>query len=916
MHSAPDKMRPDPDSLLARIEQETRKARRGRLKVFLGAAAGVGKTYAMLQAAQALAKQGKPVLVGIIETHGRSETAALLPGLDVLPRRKVSYGNATLEEFDLDAVLKRHPPLVLVDELAHSNPPGSRHSKRWQDVDELLAVGIDVYTTLNIQHIESLNDVVTQITGIRVWETVPDTFFENADEVELVDLPPDELLQRLREGKIYLPQQAERAIENFFRKGNLIALRELALRRTADRVDDQMQEYREGHAIGQVWAVRERVMVCIGPGPESEHLVRVSKRLADSVRGEWIAVYIETPDLLRLSESQRTRMAEVLRLAESLGAETATLTGGNQFSADVLAYAHARNVTKIVMGKPRRTGWRRWLFGSIVDAIVAGSGAIDVNIVSTDAAVGAARPRGRRIAWLGMGNGQSEFPSGKPRQRGYFMGLAVVLICTFIAWGMSGRFELSNIVMVYLLGVVVVAVRYGRGPSVLASVLGVAAFDFFFVPPYFTFAVSDTQYVVTFGVMLVVGLVISKLAASMRLQARVAAHRERRTAALYAMSRELAGTRGQENLLAIAVRHVSEVFEAKAVILLPDAGNRLLHPETQPAEGSLLHADLAVAQWVFDHGQPAGRGTDTLPGSEALYLPLQGSNEMLGVLAVSPRELRQVMLPEQRRLLDTFASQVSLALERVRLGRMAREAQVRVETERLRNSLLSAISHDLRTPLAAIVGASSSLSEEDAKLNPEARLSLSRDILEASQRMSELVNNVLEMARLQSGTIQLKLEWYPLEEVVGSVLTRLKDRLKEHPVSVDLPEDLPWLSMDGSLIEQVLVNLVENAVKYTPAGTAIAISAYVEDGRVTVEVADEGPGLPTGTEERVFEKFYRAQEEGSQGGVGLGLAICHAIVTAHGGSIWAENRAGGGASFKFSLPADGVPPEIAHERDQ
>jgi two-component system sensor histidine kinase KdpD len=915
MHSVPDKMRPDPDSLLARIEHESRKARRGRLKVFLGAAAGVGKTYAMLQAAQALAKQGKPVLVGIIETHGRSETAALLPGLDVLPRRKVPYGKATLEEFDLDAVLKRHPPLVLVDELAHSNPPGSRHAKRWQDVDELLAVGIDVYTTLNIQHIESLNDVVTQITGIRVWETVPDTFFENADEVELVDLPPDELLQRLKEGKIYLPQQAERAIENFFRKGNLIALRELALRRTADRVDDQMQEYREGHAIGQVWAVRERVMVCIGPGPESEHLVRVSKRLADSVRGEWIAVYIETPDLLRLSESQRKRMAEVLRLAESLGAETATLTGGNQFSADVLSYAHARNVTKIVMGKPRRTGWRRWLFGSIVDAIVAGSGAIDVNIVSTDTAVGTARPRGRRIAWLGMGNSRSEFPSGKPRQRGYLMGFAVVVICTLIAWGMSGRFELSNIVMVYLLGVVVVAVRYGRGPSVLASVLGVAAFDFFFVPPYFTFAVSDTQYVVTFGVMLVVGLVISKLGASMRLQARVAAHRERRTAALYAMSRELAGTRGQENLLAIAVRHVSEVFEAKAVILLADAGNRLLHPETQPGEGSLLHADLAVAQWVFDHGQAAGRGTDTLPGSEALYLPLQSSNEMLGVLAVSPRELRQVMLPEQRRLLDTFASQISLALERVRLGRMAREAQVRVETERLRNSLLSAISHDLRTPLAAIVGASSSLSEEDAKLGAEARLSLSRDILEASQRMSELVNNVLEMARLQSGTIQLKLEWYPLEEVVGSVLTRLKDRLKEHPVSVDLPADLPWLSMDGSLIEQVLVNLVENAVKYTPAGTAIAIGAYVEDGKVTVEVADEGPGLPSGTEERVFEKFYRAQEEGSQGGVGLGLAICHAIVTAHGGSIWAENRTGGGASFKFSLPASDAPPDIVHERD-
>lgn len=907
--------RPNPDSLLARIEHEERKAKRGHLKVFLGAAAGVGKTYAMLQAAQALAKQGKPVLVGIIETHGRSETAEMLKGLEVLPRRKVPYSNATLEEFDLDAVLKLHPPLVLVDELAHSNPAGSRHSKRWQDVDELLAIGIDVYTTLNIQHIESLNDVVTQITGIRVWETVPDTFFEQADEVELVDLPPDELLLRLHEGKIYMPQQAERAIENFFRKGNLIALRELALRRTADRVDEQMREYREGHAIGEVWPVRERVLVCIGPGPDAEKLVRVGKRLADSVRGEWVVVYIETPDLLRLPESLREQVAEVLRLAESLGAETTTLSGGQHFSDEVLAYAHARNVTKIVMGKPHRTGWKRWLFGSIVDAIVAGSGAIDVNIVSTSDVSGERKSRNRRrlTAWMGVDGGKTDFPSTKSRRRGYLMGIAVVFLCTFIAWGMSQRFELSNIVMVYLLGVVVVAVRYGRGPSVLASVLGVAAFDFFFVPPYFTFAVSDTQYVVTFSVMLVVGLVISRLAAGMRLQARVAAHRERRTAALYAMSRELAVTRGKENLLAIAVRHVSEVFETQAVILLPDTHSRVVHPQANPIEGSLPHADLAVAQWVYDHGQAAGRGTDTLPGSEALFLPLKGSTETLGVLAVAPRELRQVMLPEQRHLLETFASQVALALERVHLARRAAEAQLHMETERLRNSLLSSISHDLRTPLAAIVGASSSLSEEDTKLTPESRRALSRDILEASRRMSALVTNVLEMARLQSGTIQLKLEWYPLEEVIGGVLTRLKERLAEHPVSVDLAEDLPWVSMDGSLIEQVLVNLVENAVKYTPRGTPIEIDAKLDGEEVVVEVADRGPGLPPGTEERVFEKFYRAQEEGSQGGVGLGLAICRAIVEAHGGRIWAENRPGGGASFKFSLPAGGAPPDIARE---
>ncbi len=901
--------RPDPESLLAKIENEARKAQRGRLKIFLGAAAGVGKTYAMLQAAQALHAQGKHPLVGVIETHGRSETAALLSGLEVLPRRRVPYGNATLEEFDLDAVLERHPSLVLVDELAHSNPAGSRHAKRWQDVDELLANGIDVYTTLNIQHIESLNDVVAQITGIRVWETVPDVFFERADEVELVDLPPDELLQRLKEGKIYLPQQAERAIENFFRKGNLIALRELALRRTADRVDVQMREYREGHAIGDVWPVRERVLVCIGPGPESEQLVRAGKRLADAARGEWIVVYIETPDLLRLPETRRNQVAETLRLAESLGAETASLSGGQHFSDEVLAYAHARNVSKIVIGKPHRSPLQRWLFGSIVDAIVAGSGAIDVNIVSTGRGEAPAHPAGRLTAWLGIGRGRSEFPSRKSRRYSYAMSVLVVLACTLLAWAMAGRFELSNLVMVYLLGVVVVAMRFGRGPSVLSVILGVASFDFFFVTPYFTFAVSDTQYLVTFAVMLVVGLVISTLAANLRLQARVAAHRERRTAALYAMSRELAATRGRDKLLAIAERHLQEVFDARVSVLLPEADGLIASP---PHDAATPELDTAVAQWVYDHSQAAGHGTDTLPGGKALYLPLAGPNEVLGVLAVQPTDSRSVLLPEQRRLLEAFAGQIALALERVRLTRQRAQAQLRMETELFRNALLSAISHDLRTPLAAIVGASSSLMA-DGRLDETARDELTHDIHEGALRMSELVNKVLEMVRLQSGSLRLQREWHPLEEVVGSVLHRMKGRLTEHPVTVDLPEDLPWLSFDAVLIEEVLVNLVENAFKYTPPGTPVQIDAHVEGDEAIVEVSDHGPGLPPGSERQVFEKFYRAQAEGAQGGVGLGLAICLAIVEAHGGRIWAENRAEGGASFKFSLPATGAPPEIEHE---
>ncbi|MGA9851807.1 MAG: sensor histidine kinase KdpD [Gammaproteobacteria bacterium] len=909
--------RPDPDSLLAKIEYETGKAKQGRLKIFLGAAAGVGKTYAMLQAAQALRRGGRRILVGVVETHGRAETAALLQGLEVLSQRSVEYRDTLLEEFDLDAALAVHAPLILVDELAHSNAPGSRHAKRWQDVEELLTAGMDVYTTLNIQHIESLNDVVTQITGVRVWETVPDTFFDQAHEVELVDLPPDELLQRLKEGKVYLPQQAEHAIRNFFRKGNLIALRELALRRTADRVDVQMRDYRRGHTINAVWPVRERIMVCIGAGADGEKLVRVGKRLADASRAEWLVVYFETPDLLFLPEKQRQAVAQVLTLAESLGAETLTLSASTYFSDEVLEYAHTRNVTKIVMGKPHRRGWRRWLFGSIVDSIVAGSGPIDVNIVSTgDAPRPLSHPQGFRLSeYLGFRTQKREYPSSKSRRRSYLLALAITVICTLIAWPMSLHFSLSNVIMVYLLGVVFVAARYGRGPSVLAVILGVLAFDFFFVPPYFNFAVSDTQYLVTFLVMLVVGLVISNLTVSVRRQARVAAHRERRTAALYAMSRELASTRGSENLLKIATRHLTDIFDAQTAILLPDKNGRVQPPHIHPAAGVLPQTDMGVVQWVYDNAQVAGKGTDTLPGSTALYVPLAGSSGVLGVLALLPRELQRVLMPEQRRLLETFASQIALALERALLARQAAEARVHMETERLRNSLLSAISHDLRTPLAAIVGASSSLLEEDAKLGPAARRELSRDILESAQRMSELVNNVLDMARLQAGAVKLNRQWYPLEEVVGSVLTRLRDRLKEHPIAVKLPAELPWLSLDGGLMEQVLANLLENAVKYTPAGTPIEISAAGSDREVTVEVADHGPGLPTGTEEQVFEKFYRVQAESSHTGVGLGLTICRAIVEVHGGRIWAENRTGGGAAFKFTLPAAEQPPDIEPEHD-
>ena len=614
--------RPDPDALLARVQQDEARQRRGKLKVFFGASAGVGKTYAMLEAARKRKAEGADVVVGYVEPHGRDETERLLEGLEQLPFRIAEYRGASLHEFDLDAALARKPALLLVDEFAHTNVAGSRHAKRWQDVEELLAAGIDVYTTVNVQHIESLNDVVAQITGARMQETVPDKVFDEADEIELIDITPDELLQRLKEGKVYLPERAQHALENFFRKGNLIALRELAMRAAADRVDAEMREYRDEHAIRDTWAAGECLMVCVGPDAQAEKLVRAGKRIATALHARWLVVYVETPELLRMPEAERNRRIDLLRLAESLGAESVTLDGPTAAQA-LLEYARTRNVNRILVGKPNRRGWRRWLRPSTTSQLVAHARDMDVYVVSGE---DAARARlgpvlARSSAYLGLAAGKSD----KKRAPGYAWALATSAICTAICWVLKAWFDLPNLIMVYLLGAAIIAARFGRGPAVLSAILNVAAFDFFFVPPYFSFAVSDTQYLVTFAVMLAVTLIIGNLTASVRLQARVAGHRERRTASLYAMSRELAGARGAENLATIAVRHTSEVFDSQVVVLLPDAAGRIAHPRGASLPGSLRGADLSVAQWVFDHAQNAGLGTDTLPGSDAIYLPLKST---------------------------------------------------------------------------------------------------------------------------------------------------------------------------------------------------------------------------------------------------------------------------------------------------
>jgi len=902
---SPDQ-RLDPDELLARMRREEARAQRGRLKIFFGAAPGVGKSYAMLEAARKLKAEHVDVVVGYVELHGREETEKLLEGLEVLPPQRLEHRGVVLTEFDVDAALKRHPRVVCVDELAHSNHLGARHPKRWMDVEELLVAGIDVYTTVNVQHIESLNDVVAQITGVQVRETVPDRVFDAADEVELVDLPPDELIQRLREGRVYASEKTGQALISFFRKGNLIALRELALRTTADRVDAALRAYREDHAIAETWAAGERVLVCIGPDPLSERLVRAARRLATALHAGWIAVYVETPALARLPRAARDRVLTTLKLAETLGAETANLAG-ESVATELLAYARRRNVNKIIIGKPSRSRWHDRLRPSLVDEIARRSGAIDVYVISGEPGEQAAQsphtPR-RTSPWSA-----------------YARSVAVVAAITLLCELLYSHIELTNLVMLYLLGTVYVAARIGRGPSALSAILSVVLFDFLFVPPIYSFAVSDAQYLITFGVMLVTGFVISHFAARGKRQAAVARARERRTNELYALSRELAQSRNVDELGRIVIRHILADIDGDAAVLLPDAEGHLLDPTRfctrgaatpNPTRYPVPGNDLGIAQWAYDHRQKAGRNTDTLASADALYLPLNALKRCIGVIGLRPKDLAQLEVPEQMQLIESFVNQAAVAMERVQLAETAQVADVEIESEKMRNALLSSISHDFRTPLASIIGAASTLLDDSGSaIEPPQRKTLLRTVLDEANRLHRLVGNLLDLTRLTAGKLALKRQWVPLEEIVGAVLHRLQDVLARRKVTVDLPADLPLLHADEVMIEQLLFNLVDNAQKYTPAGSPIEIAAAVQRGELTVSVRDHGPGLPPGEEDRMFDKFQRGQMEAAQSGFGLGLSIAKAIVEAHGGEIRARTYSadqGGGAEFRFSLPLATEPP--------
>lgn len=890
--------RPDPDALLAEVKAQAAAAARGRLRIYFGASAGVGKTYAMLSAARQLRQEGRDVVVGLVETHGRKETEALLADLPLLPRRDVAYQGRTLTEFDLDAALARRPALILVDELAHTNAPGSRHPKRWQDVEELLAAGIDVFTSLNVQHLESLNDVVGGITGITVRETLPDYFFDQADEVVLVDLSADDLLARLAAGKVYVPEHVERAKANFFRKGNLMALRELALRRTADRVEDDVQAYRSDQAIERVWKTEESLLCCIGPRAGGEVVVRNAARLAVQLGVEWTAVYVETPAQQRLPARERERILRTVKLAQELGAKTAILAGGDAAAA-VVDYARTHNCSKVVVGRVRAPTRWPWARGT-ADRI--GALAPDVDLIEVGR-VGTPAPPARTAE----GDDDADPRRGAKRLH-YLWAVLVCAAATLVAAPLSGIFELANIVMLFLLAVVLVAMRWGRGPAVLAAFISVASFDFFFVAPQFSFAVSDVQYLLTFAILLIVALIIGQMTAGLRYQARVAAYREERARVLYEFARDLSSLLLTDDVVAAATRTIAGTFRASVAVVVPDANDRLRVPA---AGGAGPPVDVGAAQWAYDKSQEAGAGTDTLAGSECLYLPLRAPMRTRGVLAIRPANPRQLLVPEQRRHLDTFAALTAIALERVHYVEIAQQALLHMESERLRNSLLSALSHDLRTPLAAVVGLAESLTLTRPALSGEQH-ETAMAIADEARRMSALVGNLLEMARIESGEVKLRRRWQPVQEVVGSALRAAQAALAAHDVDVRVPADLPLVEFDATLIERVLYNLLENAAKYTPPGTRIAITAEVRAGDLLVSVRDQGPGIPKGQEEAIFEKFTRGARESATPGVGLGLAIGRAIVQAHGGTIRARNEPAGGACFEFTLPL-GAPPEAPEE---
>jgi two-component system, OmpR family, sensor histidine kinase KdpD len=885
--------RPSPEALLEAAKREHEGA--GRLKIFVGAAPGVGKTYEMLQSAHAKLRAGADVVVGIVETHGRAETEALLRGLEVIPRKRLDYRSQMLEEMDLDALIARHPQIALVDELAHTNVAGSRHPKRYLDVEELLSRGIDVYTAVNIQHIESLNDVVAQITHVRVRETVPDSVFERADEIELIDLTPDDLIQRLKEGKVYVPKQAERALEHYFSPGNLTALRELALRRTADRVDEQLLNHMQANAIAGPWAAGERILVCVSEDPRAAGLVRYTKRVADRVHAPWTAISIETRRSLQLSDEQRDRLADTLRLAESLGAEALTIPGvGRRIADDIIQFAQANNVTQIIIGKSARSRWFEIVQGSVVHDLVRRTGNISVNVIAGDELP--PTPPGKASV-------QTAARPEPFNARPYLMALVITAIGLAAAELIQPWFGVENVDLVFITAVVAVAVRYGLWPSLLTSVVASLCYNFFFLPPIYTFTITDPTNIAAFFLFMLIAILVSNVAARVRTQADTAIGRVRTTEQLYAFSRKLAGTATLDDVLWATAYQTALMLKVRVVLLLPEDG-LLTVKAGYPPEDQLDQADLAAANWAWSNDRPAGRGSDTLPGAKRLFLPMRTGRGSIGVIGIDNDRSGPLLTPDQRRLLDALVDQGALAIERVLLVEDMDKVKRTVESERLRSALLTSISHDLKTPLASVLGAASTMRDLAGGLSDTEKRDLLATVIDESERLNRFIANLLDMTKLESGAIVPNTALHDIGEIVGSALRRASKILSRHKISLELDADLPMLELDAVLFEQVIFNLLDNAAKYSPPETTISIKSSRDANSVSLQVADEGEGIPPGELESVFDKFYRVQKiDHVRPGTGLGLAISRGFIEAMRGRIFASNRNDrSGAVLTIRLP--------------
>jgi two-component system sensor histidine kinase KdpD len=885
-----DNDRPNPDALLASLKKTEQSGLRGKLKIFFGMAAGVGKTYAMLKAAQALKKRGVAVAIGYVETHGRPETEALLADLTVLPRARINYKGKTIEDMDLDAILVLKPEYVLVDELAHTNAEGMRHAKRFQDVLELIDNGINVFTTLNVQHVESLIDTVRQISGVTVRETVPDSVLDAADEIELVDLPPDELLSRLKEGKVYAPDKSAAAVNNFFRKGNLTALREIALRKTAERVDLQLRDYMQEHSISGPWKTVERLMVGVGPSPYSEQLIRWTKRIAATMEAPWVAVYVKTQR--PLSDDAEKRLKKNIALAEELGAELVTTSDDNVAHA-LLRVAKQNNVTQIVIGKSMTPRLRDLLHGgSLVDRLIRESGAIDIYVVQGDA--GGLQSKRRRLF---------EIPGINSPLKQYVISCGAVFGSTIACYFASRYIDYRSVGMFLLFIISVLSLFFGRGPLFLAALLSTVSWDYLFIPPVFTFSITHPSDVMMVSLFFMVALASGILTTRIRTKETMVRRREFQATALYSFVNELAAAENTDEIARAGVKSLQTVFTMPVALFIAredDTVDKAPHPASTFRPQA--EKELSVAEWVFANKKPAGAGTTTLPFAEAIYYPLIVHGTCIGVAGL----VTKVMTSENEALLVMFLHQWAFALDRARLRVEAEKTTILKESERLNKTLLSSISHELRTPLATITGASSSLMDPGVTENKAAQGILAGEIRTASMRLNRLVENLLDMTRIESGGLTVLMDWCDIRDLINGVTTDLHDELSEHTVVVMFAEDLPLVKLDGPIIQQAISNIVLNAAQYTPSGTKITIKTDFKAGNIFLTVEDEGPGIPEDSLKKIFEKFYRSP--GSRaGGTGLGLSITHGFVLAHGGSVEVRNRPEGGARFIIRLPVENKP---------